>query len=173
MDIKSLGSKLFTVTAAALLLAACATKPEPTPAPADTPDTGYTPAVETTPVDTTPLTPLDQLKEYAGSDMVLFSYDSADLTSDARETLRAQADWLNQNGSYRAIVEGHCDERGTREYNLALGERRAVAVKNYLVALGVNASRLQSISYGKERPLDPRSTDMAWSKNRRGTLVLN
>jgi peptidoglycan-associated lipoprotein len=87
--------------------------------------------------------------------------------------LRAQAEWLNAYGYVTVTIEGHADERGTREYNLALGERRAVAVRNYLVALGVSPSRINIISYGKERPVSFCSNESCWSQNRRGVMVLN
>ncbi|MGH1402931.1 MAG: peptidoglycan-associated lipoprotein Pal [Alphaproteobacteria bacterium] len=101
-------------------------------------------------------------------DRVFFETDSSDLTLAARTTLENQAAWLGQYQTLNITVEGHADERGTREYNLALGERRATSVKNYLVALGVNPSRVSVISYGKERPAVPGANDMAWSQNRRG-----
>jgi peptidoglycan-associated lipoprotein len=103
--------------------------------------------------------------------MVFFDFDKSDLTPDARATLDRQAAWLKQYSSVALVVEGHADERGTREYNLALGERRATAVKNYLAANGVPASRLKTISYGKERPLELGSNEAAWAKNRRGVSV--
>ncbi len=100
-------------------------------------------------------------------DRVFFDTDSSDLNMAARKTLENQASWLGQYPNINVIIEGHADERGTREYNLALGERRANAVKNYLVALGVDPARIDVISYGKERPAVPGSNDMAWSQNRR------
>ena len=106
-------------------------------------------------------------------DRVFFDYDSFDLDADAQELLHDQAAWLKQYGNVNATVEGHCDERGTREYNLALGEKRAQAVKNYLVALGVSSSRLATISYGKERPAVIGSNDGAWSQNRRSVTIVN
>ncbi|MCJ9427610.1 peptidoglycan-associated lipoprotein Pal [Kordiimonas sp. A6E486] len=109
---------------------------------------------------------------YAGTDRVFFQYDSSELTAHAQDTLRKQADWLKHYPQIKVQVQGHCDERGTREYNLALGERRATAVKNYLVALGVPASRLSTISYGKERPAVVGNGEQFWSQNRRGVLVV-
>ena len=85
--------------------------------------------------------------------------------------MRTQAQWLQRYPAKKATIEGHCDERGTREYNLALGERRATAAKNYLVSLGVDASRLTTVSYGKERPIDPASTEAAWAQNRRAVTI--
>ena len=101
-------------------------------------------------------------------DRVLFEYDSSDLTPEAQRTLERQAAWLKRYSNVSVTVEGHCDERGTREYNLALGERRATAVSNFLVALGINGARIMTISYGKEKPVALGSNDTAWSQNRRG-----
>lgn len=101
-------------------------------------------------------------------DRVFFETDSSDLTASARVTLENQATWLRQYPSLGVTIEGHADERGTREYNLALGERRASAARNYLIALGVAPSRINTISYGKERPAVPGSNDASWSQNRRG-----
>ena len=105
-------------------------------------------------------------------DRVFFDFDSIQLRVDARATLEKQADWLRQNAAVAIWIEGHADERGTREYNLALGERRASAIRDYLVALGVNQNRMTTRSFGKERPVDPSSTKEAWNKNRRGVVVI-
>lgn len=101
-------------------------------------------------------------------DRVFFETDSSELTMMARTTLESQAVWLDQYPQLNIDIEGHADERGTREYNLALGDRRANSVKNYLVALGVDPLRVSTISYGKERPAVPGSDKNAWSQNRRG-----
>ncbi|QQR69387.1 MAG: peptidoglycan-associated lipoprotein Pal [Alphaproteobacteria bacterium] len=106
-------------------------------------------------------------------DRVFFDFNSSDLTSEGRAVLDRQASWMKQNASVNVTVEGHCDERGTREYNLALGERRAQSVKNYMVAAGIAESRVQTISYGKERPAVPGSNESSWSQNRRGVTVVN
>ncbi len=106
-------------------------------------------------------------------DRVFFGYDSSDLDSDALELLQDQVAWLKQNSDVSITIEGHCDERGTREYNLALGEKRAQAVKNYLVGLGVNPDRVSTISYGKERPAVVGSNDGAWAQNRRSVTIVN
>jgi peptidoglycan-associated lipoprotein len=100
-------------------------------------------------------------------DTVYFEFDEATLTARAKDTLVRNAEWLRSNPQVQVQVEGHCDERGTAEYNLALGERRAEAVKSYLSSLGLPSTRLASISYGKERPVDPGHGEDAWSRNRR------
>ena len=104
-------------------------------------------------------------------DRVFFATNESILTTRSRETLRKQAAWLRQNPSVTVFIEGHADERGTREYNLALGERRANAAKDYLMTYGVSSDRIQLISYGKERPVDPGSNPLSWSKNRRSVTV--
>lgn len=106
-------------------------------------------------------------------DRVFFGYDRYDLSPEAQALLDAQAKWLVQYPSLSVTVEGHADERGTREYNLALGERRANSVKNYLIALGVEAYRINTISYGKERPAVPGSNETAWAQNRRGVTKVD
>ena len=106
-------------------------------------------------------------------DTVLFGYDSSQLSAEAMATLDAQAALLNAKQSFRVKIEGHADERGTREYNLALGERRASATRDYLVAKGVDGSRIRIVSYGKERPAVVGSNEDAWMKNRRSVTVLN
>jgi peptidoglycan-associated lipoprotein len=105
-------------------------------------------------------------------DRVFFQTDQSNLDGSSRATLRNQAQWLAQNGSINLIIEGHADERGTREYNLALGARRANAVRDFLISEGVNGSRLQTISYGKERPVSLCSEEACWSKNRRSVATI-
>jgi len=105
-------------------------------------------------------------------DRVFFALDSSTLSGEAQATLDRQAGWLKENSGVNIVIEGHADERGTREYNIALGERRATAAKNYLVNLGVAASRLSTVSYGKERPAVMGSDESAWSQNRRAVTVL-
>ena len=112
--------------------------------------------------------------EYLASgvpDRVFFATNESILTTRSRETLRKQATWLRENSGITVVLEGHADERGTREYNLALGERRANAAKDYLMTYGVSASRISVISYGKERPVDSGSNPLSWSKNRRSVTV--
>lgn len=106
------------------------------------------------------------------ADRVFFGYDSSELSAEARTTLERQAEWLKTRPTLHATIEGHCDERGTREYNLALGERRAAAAKNYLISLGVAESQLSTISYGKERPAVEGSDEAAWAQNRRAVTVV-
>jgi len=105
-------------------------------------------------------------------DRVFFDFDKYNLKSDARRILEKQAVWLKKYPQLTITIEGHCDERGTREYNLALGERRANSTKDYLVALGVPASRMRVISYGKERPVALGSNEAAWAQNRRAVTVV-
>ncbi|MEM8848967.1 MAG: peptidoglycan-associated lipoprotein Pal [Pseudomonadota bacterium] len=105
-------------------------------------------------------------------DRVLFAVDQSTLTPEARSTLAAQAEWMTANPEFTALVEGHADEQGTREYNLALGGRRANAVRDFLVSQGVQATRLRTISYGKERPAQVCSTEACYSQNRRSVTVL-
>ena len=112
--------------------------------------------------------------EYLASgvpDRVFFATNESILTTRSRETLRKQATWLRENSGITVVLEGHADERGTREYNLALGERRANAAKDYLMTYGVSANRISVISYGKERPVDSGSNPLSWSKNRRSVTV--
>ena len=156
----------FTVVAGALLvLAACGSTPEPAvgpggPGPGGISSSRFGPGSQ------------QDLAATAG-DRVFFAYDSAEIASEGQQILKRQSDWLRRYGNVSVTIEGHCDERGTREYNLALGERRAQAVKNVLVALGVPASRVATISYGKERPEIPHSDDQSYAQNRRGVTTVN
>ncbi|MDA9170586.1 peptidoglycan-associated lipoprotein Pal [Alphaproteobacteria bacterium] len=112
-------------------------------------------------------------KLIAVGDRVLFDYDSASLNSSSKILLDAQSRFLRANTDLNFIVEGHCDERGTREYNLALGEQRATAIRDYLVIQGIDPDRIKVISYGKEKPAVVGSNGMAWSKNRRAVTIIN
>ncbi len=146
--------------AAVATLAACASKPPPATPVAQTP---------TTPPPSRPTGPVPGSVEdfrVTVGDRVFFGYDRFDLTPEARSVLERQAAWLKQYTNVQVLVAGNCDERGTREYNLALGARRSAAARDYLVSLGVAPNRVQTVSYGKERPLDPRSNEEAWSVNR-------
>ncbi len=162
-----------------IFVAACATKPKDS---ADASGSGATSS------DSSVSTEDGTITETAGSgvilgsqedlivnvgDRVFFGYDSSDLDSDALELLQDQVAWLKQNSDVSVTIEGHCDERGTREYNLALGEKRAQSVKNYLIGLGINPDRVSTISYGKERPAVVGSNDGAWSQNRRSVTIVN
>ena len=106
------------------------------------------------------------------SDRVLFDFDSYSLDAEDRATLDSQAQWLTRNPAVRVTIEGHADERGTREYNLALGDRRANAARDFLLTLGIDASRIRTVSYGEERPFDEGHDDSSWAQNRRAHLVL-
>lgn len=108
----------------------------------------------------------------AVGDRVLFVVDEATLSPQARQTLDAQARWLGENGTYTAVIEGHADEQGTRDYNLALGARRAAAVKEYLVARGVADDRLDTVTFGKERPIEICSEESCYERNRRAVTVI-
>jgi len=172
--------KFLTLVAATLLLAACETPSENTGAAAGggTATTSATTATTTTtaaPAVTTIPGPTPGSQEdlvVSVGDRVFFDFDKSDLKPESRGTIEALATWLNANPAVTITIEGHCDERGTREYNLALGERRANAVYDYLLALGVSASRLNTISYGKERPAVLGSNEQAWAQNRRGVFVV-
>jgi peptidoglycan-associated lipoprotein len=119
----------------------------------------------------TPAAPAPRPSEFALNDnlkTIYFDFDKYDIRPADAKLLDGNATWLKSNGDNLLLIEGHCDERGTNEYNLALGERRALSVRRYLVSLGVNPDRVHTISYGEERPLDPAHTDAAWAMNRRG-----
>jgi peptidoglycan-associated lipoprotein len=115
---------------------------------------------------------IDDLNRDSPMRAAFFDYDSAELSAEARAVLDANAATLKKYASWTITVEGHCDERGTAEYNLALGERRAVAAQSYLVSLGIPAARLRTVSYGKEFPFDPGHDEAAWAKNRRAHFVI-
>ncbi|MBW2063973.1 MAG: peptidoglycan-associated lipoprotein Pal [Deltaproteobacteria bacterium] len=106
------------------------------------------------------------------SEHIYFDFDKAELKPEARKVLVKKAEWLRKHPEYKVVIEGHCDERGTNEYNLALGERRANAAWRFLNALGISGERMSTISYGEERPLDPRHNPAAWAKNRRAEFKL-
>jgi peptidoglycan-associated lipoprotein len=152
----------FALVASLFLLAACASDSEN---PATGSNAGYTGS------DAVSAAQAAFAKE--AGDIVYFDYDSSSLTTEGKETLKAQAEYLKKNADTKATVEGHTDERGTREYNLALGERRANAVKQLLESHGISADRLSIVSYGKERPAVMGSDESAWSQNRRAVTVLN
>lgn len=161
---------LTAVIAASLALGACAKKapqqlpPDPGPAVS----TGSTEGTSTAP---TPGSQADFVAQMMGQDTIYFDTDKFNVDGADQAALQAQAGWLQKYPGKRATIEGHADERGTREYNLALGERRANAAKNYLVSLGVDASRLTTVSYGKERPVALGSDEESWAKNRRAVTI--
>jgi len=159
--------KIVSLIAVAGVVAACGTAP--TSETASTSGSGA--ASSTASVSNIVPGSVEDLKVNVG-DRVFFGFDRYELTPEARYTLQKQAAWMTANSNVSVTIEGHCDERGTREYNLALGDRRANAVADYLMTLGVPATRISTISYGKERPENPASNETAWAKNRRGVTVI-
>ena len=164
--------KILLTLFVSLFVAACSTKPTDTADTSGSGSTGVFNQEEGTITESSPsIVPGSQEDLIVNvGDRVFFGYDSSDLDSDALELLQDQVAWLKQHSDVSVIVEGHCDERGTREYNLALGQRRAESVANYLISNGVKRNRLSVKSYGEERPLALGSNDSAWSKNRRVEL---
>ena len=153
-----------------LLLAACSSAPETAPGgPPGGPGTGGPGGIGSRNV----LPGSQQDLEAGAGDRVFFAFDRSDITPESQQILERQADWLRRYPNVTVTIEGHCDERGTREYNLALGERRAQAVKNVLVASGIPASRISTISYGKERPAVVGSSEEAYAQNRRAVTTVN
>ena len=156
MKLNKILNKAFLIVVASLALSACAVSQK---------GTGQMQGDVYTGADTV---------EYLASgvpDRVFFATNESVLTTASRETLRKQAAWLRKNSKVTIVLEGHADERGTREYNLALGERRANAAKDYLMTYGISSDRISVLSYGKERPVDSGSNPLAWSKNRRSVTV--
>ena len=152
-----------------MFIAACSTKPKDA---ADTSGSGTTSST-TSSVSSDSIEPGSQEDLIVNvGDRVFFDYNSSDLDEDAKELLQDQVAWMKQH-DVSITIEGHCDERGTREYNLALGEKRAQSVKNYLTQMGVSESKVSTISYGKERPAVVGSNDGAWSQNRRSVTTVN
>ncbi len=170
-------SQFFTLVAAAFFLAACGTSAEDSGAGTGAGSSTMTaPATTTAPAVSSIPGPAPGSQEHLVvnvGDRVFFDFDKSELKPPARSTIEALAAWMKNFPATRITIEGHCDERGTREYNLALGERRANAVYDYLLALGVQANRLRTISYGKERPAVLGSNEEAWAQNRRGVFVVN
>ena len=156
MNLRKILKNTFLVLMASLVLTACAVQNK---------STGKLQSDVYTGKDTV---------EYLASgvpDRVFYATNDSTLTTASRETLRKQAGWLRKNSDITVVLEGHADERGTREYNLALGERRANAAKDYLMTYGISSDRISVLSYGKERPVDSGSNPLAWSKNRRSVSV--
>ena len=162
--------RILAIVAATFLLAACETASQVSGDSASTSasNTASSSSASSSAADKTPAEKLAQV-----GDTVNFDFDSAELSVSARSTLNRQAAFLSLNPDLMIVIEGHADERGTREYNLALGDRRATAVRDYLVAKGINSARVRTVSYGKERPAAAGSDEAAWAKNRRAATVLN
>jgi peptidoglycan-associated lipoprotein len=157
MNLSKILKNIFLILATCLVLTACATQKKAT--------TGQLQGDVYTGSDSV---------EYLASgvpDRVFFATNETVLTTASRETLRKQAAWLRKNSDINVVLEGHADERGTREYNLALGERRANSAKDYLMTYGISSDRISVLSYGKEKPVDSGSNPLAWSKNRRSVTV--
>ena len=181
---------LSSVLLVGLIISGCAKKPAttasaaaPAPAPAPRATAPSTPAAPSTaapaPAPAAPLAgpaaPRPSPKEFAAIDAlkdIFFEFDKYDIRPEDAKTLDANASWLKSNAENLVLIEGHCDERGTNEYNLALGERRAKATMNYLVSQGVQANRITIISYGEERPLCNEKTESCWAKNRHAHFLV-
>src|SRR6266852_8919244 len=191
------GFILGLVLIAAAIMPACrAKKAPPPPKVAPTETTSTAPPVPVTTTETRVVNPPDFVQptpqptittEPLPSDIetlnrvaeqrgylqdAFYAFDESTLSADAQTALTTSANWLKKNSQYNLLVEGHCDERGTEQYNLALADRRANAAKEYMVTLGVDAGRVRTVSYGEERPFDPGHDDAAWAKNRRAHLVI-
>jgi peptidoglycan-associated lipoprotein len=162
--------KLVGVLAVAALLAGCHSKPETTGSETDASGSGS--GIQSGALGGTATPGSEQDLVQNVGDRVFFVLNQSDLSPEARATLGKQAVWLKKYAANRVTIEGHCDERGTREYNMALGARRANAAKAYLVALGVEASRIQTVSYGAERPAVLGTGEAVWSQNRRAVTVV-
>jgi peptidoglycan-associated lipoprotein len=191
MRIRSVSSAVVLgLTLASLVVGACGTKkppvarPLPPPPPVTTPQ-APPPPPPAAPIREAPVVPapavvedplatrsIDDLNRDSPMRSAFFDYDTAELSAEARAALDANAATLKKYASWAVTIEGHCDERGTAEYNLSLGERRAVAAQSYLVSLGIPANRLRTVSYGKEFPFDPGHDEAAWAKNRRAHFVI-
>lgn len=165
-------SKLLSLTFALMLVAACSSKSHNDASQSADGSNGMVDVYgDSYPSNPEPGTQADLAVNIG--DRVFFDYDSSVVSAEGQATLQRQADWLKKYPNATVTVEGHCDERGTREYNLALGERRAAAVRNYLTSLGVPSDHISTISYGKERPNQTGSDEESWRLNRRGVTVVN
>lgn len=178
MKIVSSGTRLAGIAAAVFLLAACETAPDrstgSTGGGAAAPVAPGGASVGVAPATEGQLVPGSQAElEALASHRVFFQYDRHDLTDEARVSLQSQAAWLKSHPTVTISIAGNCDERGTREYNLALGERRANSAKDYLMSLGVDPSRMSTLSYGKERPIALCADESCWSQNRNATTQVN
>jgi peptidoglycan-associated lipoprotein len=156
--------KILGLFAGLLLLAACSSAPNPSTTTAGS-------GAQATAAGPRPGSEADLVANVG--DRAFFDFDKSDLRPEARRTIQLWSDFLKKYPNASVTIEGHCDERGTREYNIALGERRAAAARNFLVSLGIDAKRISTISYGKERPAVIGSNEAAWAQNRRAVLVIN
>jgi len=175
---------LALVVTGVALFAACksspppkAPEPTPTPVPVSTPtevknEQTFQPTPTPEPKDNTLQEGLDALNRKGYLKDVFFDFDKAEVRADQRDALAGDADWLKRYPTVKFRIEGHCDERGTSQYNLALGDKRANSAKDYLVSLGIEASRVETVSYGKERPFAPGHDESAWAQNRRAHFVI-
>jgi peptidoglycan-associated lipoprotein len=169
----------LAILLAFLFLMACKAKVKEVPPP---PQAQEQPKVEKVPEAPKPPAPteeeifraktLEQLNREQPLKMIFFDYDKYFIRDDAKPVLGTNAAWLNKFKSVRVLIEGHCDERGTEDYNLALGEKRAKSAYDYLVSLGISGDRMQTISYGKSQPIDPGHTEAAWQHNRRDQFTI-
>ncbi len=168
--------RTLSLFAAVLLLAACETPSDQTGTASGQGAAGKTSSVDQGAAGTGTTTakrPLSTILTVDVGDRVFFDFDKYSLKAKARQTLERQATFLKNNAGIKVVLQGHADERGTREYNLALGDRRANAAKDYLVALGIDPNRITIISYGKERPAVAGSNEAAWSQNRRAVTIIS
>jgi peptidoglycan-associated lipoprotein len=176
LDIRRV-ARLALFGLAAVSIAACASTPKPTPPapPPPPPPEAPPPPPPPPPISEAPVGPVPgSIQDFVinAGDRVYFDFDAYAIRADAQRVLAQQADWLNRYPAVQVRIEGNCDERGTREYNLALGERRANAIREFLVAHGVDGGRISTVSYGKERPIDPGEGEDAWSHNRNGHTAI-
>ena len=187
MLIKRLGTRpgLLLLILSVLLVPACSTQapPAPTPAPA-APPPAPAPAPAPVPEPADPAGDWEaaeeaprvlsaaEINQMGVLQKIYFDYDKAEVRTDQRATLQSNATWLRENTNVKIVIEGHADDRGTREYNLALGDRRSNATKDYLISLGINQSRIEMISYGEERPAETGEHEQAWARNRRAEFVV-
>jgi peptidoglycan-associated lipoprotein len=170
--------KIIALTVGLLALGACSSTPEPPP---ETAGSGSTAPMATGPMSTgVGSAPIGSVRPGTQEDLVanvgdrvFFDFDKYTLSPDGRRQVEAWGEWLKRFPSVPVTIEGHADERGTREYNLALGERRAISARDYLIAQGVNPSRIRTVSYGKERPAELGSNESAYARNRRAVLIVS
>ena len=174
-------ARSIVLAAGLLLLAGCGSRPDPAPVISGMPggpidpgnvSPGGSDRISGSPLGAARPGSQQELAAAAG-DRVLFAYDRSEISPEGQQTLQRQSEWLRRYPNITVLIEGHADERGTREYNLSLGERRAEMVKNALIALGISAARISTISYGKERPEIPHSDEQSYAQNRRAVTVVN